>query len=810
MSNFRIAKSIARVIFSFALLAACWLPASVSIGDTFEWTGGAGTSNWNDAGNWSNTSPFATDADGIPDLDDTARFTADAMAAGGSAENLTVLTGVNLEIGNGGSTSSVTVGGTITNSGEIGFQADTADNTGGNSPDQAIVINSTVTLEGGGTIRFTDPESGIRTDNNAGVLTNVDNTIRGAGSIGNTFSNLSINNQGTIIAEGGTLSLTRTALDNTDGLINIASNGILNGSQSTISGGILDGDIGARFTGNTLADLETTGVIAIGGGSTSTATFEGTITNNGEIGFQADAADNTGGNSPDQAIVINSAVSLEGGGTIRFTDSESGIRTDNTGVLTNVDNTIRGAGSIGNTFSNLSINNQGTIIAEGGTLSLTRTALDNTDGLINIASNGILNGSQSTISGGILDGDIGARFTGNTLADLETTGVIAIGGGSTSTATFEGTITNNGEIGFQADAADNTGGNSPDQAIVINSAVSLEGGGTIRFTDSESGIRTDNTGVLTNVDNTIRGAGSIGTTFSTLSINNQGTIVAEGGTLSLTRTALDNTDGLVNVLLDGTDFSNSGSLDFSGSVDLNGTLGLVVGALLDAEAGDTFRVLEATSLGGSQFDSINFEAAGAFDFDVIYGADFVDVEVLSVDPGPFNIFGDFDLDGDVDADDIDFYSGNVDFEFAQGEFAQLNQNSDGLITLADHNTHIFTLAETSNGQIGTFLGDFNLDGRVDVLEDAFTLVGNLGSENAGFADGDVNADGRVDVLVDAFALVTNLGNSNLDNLNFGNSSFNISSTSSSFVSTSAIPEPGILPLLIFAAVGTASQRRKTA
>ena len=811
MSNFRIAKSIARVIFSFALLAACWLPASVSIGDTFEWTGGAGTSNWNDAGNWSNTSPFATDADGIPDLDDTARFTADAMAAGGSAENLTVLTGVNLEIGNGGSTSSVTVGGTITNSGEIGFQADTADNTGGNSPDQAIVINSTVTLEGGGTIRFTDPESGIRTDNNAGVLTNVDNTIRGAGSIGNTFSNLSINNQGTIIAEGGTLSLTRTALDNTDGLINIASNGILNGSQSTISGGILDGDIGARFTGNTLADLETTGVIAIGGGSTSTATFEGTITNNGEIGFQADAADNTGGNSPDQAIVINSAVSLEGGGTIRFTDSESGIRTDNNaGVLTNVDNTIRGAGSIGNTFSNLSINNQGTIIAEGGTLSLTRTALDNTDGLINIASNGILNGSQSTISGGILDGDIGARFTGNTLADLETTGVIAIGGGSTSTATFEGTITNNGEIGFQADAADNTGGNSPDQAIVINSAVSLEGGGTIRFTDSESGIRTDNTGVLTNVDNTIRGAGSIGTTFTNLTLNNQGTIVAEGGTLSLTRTALDNTDGLVNVLLDGTDFSNSGSLDFSGSVDLNGTLGLVVGALLDAEAGDTFRVLEATSLGGSQFDSINFEAAGAFDFDVIYGADFVDVEVLSVDPGPFNIFGDFDLDGDVDADDIDFYSGNVDFEFAQGEFAQLNQNSDGLITLADHNTHIFTLAETSNGQIGTFLGDFNLDGQVDVLEDAFTLVQNLGSENAGFADGDVNADGRVDVLVDAFALVTNLGNSNLDNLNFGNSSFNISSTSSSFVSTSAIPEPGILPLLIFAAVGTASQRRKTA
>ena len=526
---------------------------------------------------------------------------------------------------------------------------------------------------------------------------------------------------------------------------------------------------------------------------------------------QGDTTNNLTSGRADQAILINSAVSLEGGGTIRFTDSESGIRSDNnTSVLTNVDNTIRGAGSIGTTFTNLTLNNQGTIVAEGGTLSLTNTTLDNTDGLINIASDGLLGGSSSTISGGVLDGDVGSLFNGNTLADTETTGVIAIGGGSTSTAILEGTITNSGEIGFQADTTNNLTSGRADQAILINSAVSLEGGGTIRFTDSESGIRSDNnTSVLTNVDNTIRGAGSIGTTFTNLTLNNQGTIVAEGGTLSLTRTALDNTDGLVNVLLDGTDFSNSGSLDFSGSVDLNGTLGLVVGALLDAEAGDTFRVLEATSLGGSQFDSINFEAAGAFDFDVIYGADFVDVEVLSVDPGPFNIFGDFDLDGDVDADDIDFYSGNVDFEFAQGEFAQLNQNSDGLITLADHNTHIFTLAETSNGQIGTFLGDFNLDGQVDVLEDAFTLVGNLGSENAGFADGDVNADGRVDVLVDAFALVTNLGNSNLDNLNFGNSSFNISSTSSSFVSTSAIPEPGILPLLVFAAVGTASQRRKT-
>ena len=55
-------------------------------------------------------------------------------------------------------------------------------------------------------------------------------------------------------------------------------------------------------------------------------------------------------------------------------------------------------------------------------------------------------------------------------------------------------------------------------------------------------------------------------------------------------------------------------------------------------------------------------------------------------------------------------------------------------------------------------GDANLDGVVDVLEDAFALVGNLGSTGgATWAQGDFNADGSVDVLDDAFILVGNLG-----------------------------------------------------
>ncbi|MDA8564236.1 DVUA0089 family protein [Mariniblastus sp.] len=54
-------------------------------------------------------------------------------------------------------------------------------------------------------------------------------------------------------------------------------------------------------------------------------------------------------------------------------------------------------------------------------------------------------------------------------------------------------------------------------------------------------------------------------------------------------------------------------------------------------------------------------------------------------------------------------------------------------------------------------GDANLDGRVDVLSDAFALVANLGTNGgAVWAQGDFNGDGDVSVLGDAFLLVANL------------------------------------------------------
>lgn len=121
--------------------------------------------------------------------------------------------------------------------------------------------------------------------------------------------------------------------------------------------------------------------------------------------------------------------------------------------------------------------------------------------------------------------------------------------------------------------------------------------------------------------------------------------------------------------------------------------------------------------------------------------------------------GDWDDDGDVDADDINYYSGVLG-QNAVGDLAELDLDSDGTVTLADHDLHVTTMAQTSNGETGALIGDINLDGTVNVLGDAFILIGNLNSTGAElWGQGDLNADQKVDVLGDAFRLIGSLGQS---------------------------------------------------
>lgn len=120
-----------------------------------------------------------------------------------------------------------------------------------------------------------------------------------------------------------------------------------------------------------------------------------------------------------------------------------------------------------------------------------------------------------------------------------------------------------------------------------------------------------------------------------------------------------------------------------------------------------------------------------------------------------------DLNGDeaVDCLDIDEFIGNLG-SAPTGALADHDLDSDGDIDLADVEFLITNLIVTSNGQTGTFLGDLNCDGTVNVLGDAFTLVGGLNNAATSYAQGDINLDGTVNVLGDAFTLIGNLGNTN--------------------------------------------------
>lgn len=147
---------------------------------------------------------------------------------------------------------------------------------------------------------------------------------------------------------------------------------------------------------------------------------------------------------------------------------------------------------------------------------------------------------------------------------------------------------------------------------------------------------------------------------------------------------------------------------------------------------------------------------------------------LSLNPVPCQV-GDFDANCVVDLLDLDDYNNLIDDDGdeatpevsvisglpAEGILATLDLTGDGTVDNADFVMHYETLVETSNGQVGTFAGDINLDGTVNVLGDAFVLVANLGGVDINsWAQGDLNADQAVNVLGDAFLLVANLGNSN--------------------------------------------------
>src|SRR5271155_3803400 len=260
--------------------------------------------------------------------------------------------------------------------------------------------------------------------------------------------NITVNNQGATIAAIGSTAQVE--------LVNSAD---IQGGTLTNSGGTLADIAGNQ---NVTLDGTTHGTLTLGGTYTvqnnAVTTLFGTINNTGSIALNSAANEAN--------LLINQAVTLTGGGTVlmnitgtQSTGSEPYIYQENSGSLTNVNNTIAGAGILGynglgftnqvagvvianDTHANtLTINtgttNLGLIEATGkGNLVITSTIVNQGANIEAIGSTAVIQLANSTvIQGGTLTN------SGATIADIIGNQAVTLDGATHGTITLVGTYT---------------------------------------------------------------------------------------------------------------------------------------------------------------------------------------------------------------------------------------------------------------------------------------------------------------------------------------------------------------------------------
>ena len=537
------------------------IPSHCAPSDT-TWIGGP-SGNWSNPANWSTA---AVPVSGAHVCINGAKSPVSSVTLDVSASvgGLTIDPGNSLTISDN---LQFIVAGTLSNSGQITLNA-----SGHNT---FLTFSGSVTITGGGTITLIQTTSGgqpILNNTNNGAFTNVDNTIQGAGQIGNnglhitnqvsgvisannasfplTLNN-NVTNLGTIQSSGsGTLQIAAVIANSAATVRTLSStSSVLLLGNASIQGGIVNNAAGGTFatpTGNVgNLDGKTLGALTLFGTYTTqdnaTTVLFGAIDNAGTLLLQS-AGHNT-------FLTFNSAVTLSGGGTVDMSLTTLGgqpiLNNTNAGSLTNFNNLIQGAGQIGNNglvitnqaagiinannsssplFINSNLTNQGLLEATGnGTLQISSVIQNqNANVTVGAASASILL-VGGDIVGGTITNTLGGTFAtvaGNSASlDGITSGALTIVGTfaslDNSTTTFFGSINNTGTIVIQA-AGHNTFFN-------CNNIVTLSGGGTVNLSQASSSgqpiINNSNAGALVNVNNLIEGAGQIGN--NGLGITNQ-------------------------------------------------------------------------------------------------------------------------------------------------------------------------------------------------------------------------------------------------------------------------------------------------
>ena len=509
----------------------------------------------------------------------------------------------------------------------------------GNTLNTHLTISGDTILQGGGTVLLDNfagnPTPFLDASANGVTLTNVNNTIQGMGVIGSNIvggncctlelvngragiinANVASSTlflgiaSGSLSSPGATwtnagliegtdsnvLNLTGVTLNNAGGTISSANGGVVFLSNATIMGGTLAG-FGNGLTGGGIAvgfgfdspgsSGDNPSVAALDGSTAAGAVtiqgnflafggdqlfLRGTINNQGTMNVLGDPL-----NHLSTSLTLNGNTTLQGGGTVVLNSFSTLSANANGLTLTNVDNTVQGAGVIGahvspglnNPFSmalvngpagiitanipgetlqiqNASVTNAGLmeatgskVVSGGGAtssiLQLSGLTINNAGGTIAAANGGAVFLNNTTVMGGTLDNTGGLMFAGTvkaepvgnvTLDGSTPAGAVTIKGiyfdisspGSPSQTVLLGSINNQGTISvLSQDGADGH--------LTLNANTTLQGGGTVNLaTTVGSGIVFLNPSVsgltLTNLDNAIQGAGVIGPGGPTMGLAN--------------------------------------------------------------------------------------------------------------------------------------------------------------------------------------------------------------------------------------------------------------------------------------------------
>jgi autotransporter-associated beta strand protein len=550
-------------------LALAYTPAILT------WTGGGTTANWSDPNNWGGTKPHpGDDLDFGPGTHLTSSndfpagtafhsitFTAGGYTVTGNSIMTELIDGsnatgantlnLNLVLGNagtinaGGSATTLTLGGTITDS---GFNLSMGGGSG--------AVTFTGTVNGGGGL----------IDDSPATVTFQGNTV--------TFSSLTLNGAD-ITTQAGALMLTgdvyasgsssisgNLSLATAASTFTVASSSTLTvaaaiggtGSLSKAGPGTLALSGVNLYTGNTTLSA---GMLAL---SNSSALGTGTLTLAGSTTLQASAA-----LSLANPVKLGGTVSLGAGSNLTLSGPVT--LTGNTTLPVSSGTVLTLSGTVGQSGGNWSLNKTGAgMLAMNGTGSYGSTVL--TAGTLSVGNANALGSGALTLTSGIFQ----SGSAPVSLANASTVRNVTIGG--SFNVTFTGPVSASGTTTVAG--SDNLSLSGPvtltgNWTLSIGAGLAATLSGTVGQTGGKWSLTKSGLGTLV-----LSGTGAFGSTIlttGTLSVGNSsalgiGALTLTGGTIQATSAPLS----LANpVTMGSTTIGGSYNVTFTGAVSASGT-----------------------------------------------------------------------------------------------------------------------------------------------------------------------------------------------------------------------------------------------